>query len=132
MKPRKPILRRKPLKRSLKPLKRTRLKKVSSKRSREMKVYAAKRAVFMAAHPFCEITIRTLGLNEADVIAEGGYYKDVWGRTVRCPASEDCHHVHGRTGSNYLDEKTWMAVCRTQHDRVKAEPKWARENGFLV
>jgi len=131
MKPRKPIGRRTPLKRSQKPLKRTRLKKVSSKRSREMKVYSEKRKQFLASHKFCQLTIKSLGLNEDDVIAEGGFYKDVWGRTVRCPAATEVHHGAGRTGGNYLDETTWFAASADMHRKVHLEPSWARANGFL-
>ncbi len=132
MRPRKPILRKAPLKRSSKPLKRTRLKRVSSKRAKDMKTYSAKRAAYLAAHPWCEATIKLLHLNEAEVISNNGWYSNLWGRMVRCPASCDIHHTAGRTGTNYLDESTWCAISREMHMKCHNEPSWARSVGLLA
>lgn len=130
MKPRKAIIRKKPLKRSSKPLKRTPLKKVSSKRQKDMRTYSALRKKHLSAHPYCQVTIRLLGLNEQDVIAEQGWYKDVWGRTVKCPLAEDIHHRAGR-GANYLDENTWLAVCREKHVWIHHHASEARKMNLL-
>ena len=132
MKPRKPIKRKAPLKRSQKPLKRTRLKPVSKKRAKDMKTYSAKRTAYLAAHPYCQATIRLLHKDEAEVIANNGWYANLWARMVRCPKSCDIHHVQKRGGSNYLDESTWLAVCREIHEKIHADSNWARSEGLLA
>jgi hypothetical protein len=45
--------------------------------------------------------------------------------------SEDVHHKAGRTGTNYLDEETWLATCRRCHDWIHEHPNKAREKGLL-
>ena len=85
-------------------IRRTPLKRFSKKRAKDMKVYKCKRDEYMEAHPVCEICLEH--------------------------ASEDCHHRKKR-GKYYLDEGTYLAVCRTCHNRVHAFPAWARENGYL-
>jgi len=42
----------------------------------------------------------------------------------------DVHHKSGRVGKLYLDEKTWLAVCRACHMWIETHPKEARDMGF--
>lgn len=130
MKSTKPIKRKTPIKRTG-ILRRTPIKRVSSKRQKEMKIYTAKREEFLKRHPYCMVTLELLGLASKDVETWDGYYRDVWGVTRRAPLATDIHHCHGRRGKNYLDETTWLAVCREQHQRIHQNPSWAREMGFL-
>lgn len=46
-------------------------------------------------------------------------------------ASRDVHHTCGRSGSNLLDEATWMAVCRACHTDIHQHPSKARALGWL-
>lgn len=116
------IQRHKPLRR-LTPLKRTALfrgnrtpiKKVSSKRRVESRIYSAKRKAFLTARPWCEICI------EEDRESASG----------RVLGSQDVHHVCGRLGGNFLNETTWMALCRKHHDWIHTHPSKAREKGWL-
>lgn len=89
-----------------KSLKRTPLRRQSKKRAAESKVYLEKRRAYLLAHLFCE---------------RKGCFR----------LSRDIHHCHGRSGPNYLDEKTWKALCRNCHDAVHEHPKAAREMGLL-
>ncbi len=106
--------RKTPLKKSGKPLRRSRLKPMSKKRQRESKAYSLLRAAYLKANPSCQrILIR-------------------YGNWATCPNhSVDIHHVAGRLGGNYLNTETWMAVCRSCHDWIHANPKQAREQGLL-
>jgi len=88
------------------PLKRKKpMKRVSKKRQADLKEYSRKRLNFLATLPLCEVC---------------GKEK-----------SKDVHHRKGR-GKYYLDEDTWLATCRSCHDRIHKNPIWARENGFLL
>jgi len=88
------------------PLKRkTPLRRVSKRRSEEMKEYSKKRTEFLTELPICEVCMKA--------------------------TATDVHHKAGR-GKHYLDEETWLSTCRSCHDRIHREPIWAREKGFLI
>ena len=112
-------------------MKRTRLAPMSAKRKRDHAIYMKKRAAFLEAHPFCQVWIQRMGLDEEAVIQWGGNYKDLAGEFGIVPRSEDVHHVAGRSGSNYLDESTWLAVSREQHESIHSHPSFARRQGWL-
>ena len=84
----------------------TRLRKESPKRAGERALYMVKREKFLKANPLCQACFEV--------------------------AAVDVHHVHGRLGENYLNEKTWLAVCRTCHERIHTNPSWARDNNLLA
>jgi len=44
--------------------------------------------------------------------------------------STDVHHKSGRIGKNYLDQSTWIAVCRNCHSRIENEPLLAKSFNF--
>lgn len=71
---------------------------------KRMRVYRARRLVFLRDHPRCAV------------------YPDI--------ASEDVHHVKLR-GKHLLDESTWMAVSRVAHNEIHSHPAWAYEHGYL-
>ena len=100
-------LKRTELKRSDKPMKRTRLNAVSSKQKELNKEYSKVRAeVFKDAKNKCEV----------------------------CKAAEatDCHHKAGRTGTLTTDKRYLMAVCRSCHDRIHTQHTWALENQYIL
>jgi len=86
-----------------KPLKRTPVRKVSKKRSKENAFYLKKRMEFLIGKT-CPITGR--------------------------PATE-IHHMDGREHSRLIDEKNWLAVTREGHQKIHLNPQWARKNGYL-
>lgn len=82
------------------------MRKVSEKRELENKTYAVLRRKFLEKHPRCQFK--------------------------KCSArSFDVHHTAGRGGSNFLDVKTWKAVCRSHHDAIHSSPNEARKQGLL-
>lgn len=80
----------------------------SHKRSKQEKLYSAKRAIFMVNNSMCEANIVGLCTQRAT----------------------DVHHKAGRSGDMLLDESEWMAVCRACHDWIETHPPEATELGF--
>ena len=114
------------------PAPRRRIKPMSAKRRVAAKSYSAQRARFLAAHPYCQVFIARSGLKEDALIQWQGCYRTAFGVLCRAPESCDVHHKAGRTGTNYLDETTWLAVSREAHDWIHAHPSDARSKGFLT
>ncbi len=128
------IQRRKPLKRSTVPLRRTRIKPISDRRRREKAEYSKRRIPFLKAHPVCEVWCKENGWRWAwpDVYEKGGntlaggYLVTV----ERAPLATEVHHVAKRRGAALNDESKWLAVCRANHRRIEENLSWARANGF--
>jgi len=88
------------------------LRKVSSARRIAQKVYSEKRRLFLIEHPDCQA------------------HALIWpGEAV--PLATDVHHCAGRTGKNYLDVSTWLALCRSCHEWTHQHPNQARALGLL-
>ena len=98
------LARKTPLKRSSKPLRRTRIRRVSKKRAKDMKSYSLLREGFLMANPTCMVCYES-------------------------PATE-VHHKRKR-GKHYLDVDTWLSTCRECHMHIHSDPSWAKERGFL-
>lgn len=81
------------------------MRRVSKKRQAEQKEYSKRRLNFLAMLPSCEVCAKS--------------------------KSTDIHHKKGR-GKYYLDEDSWLAVCRPCHDRIHSNPIWARENNYII
>ena len=47
------------------------------------------------------------------------------------PATE-IHHKDGREYERLINKEMWLAVTREGHDKIHANPKWAREKGYLI
>ncbi len=115
------MLRRTPLKKSSKPLRRSRIKPMSKKRQRESKAYSLLRAAFLENKPKCEACFHVTGY---------GMFT-AKGRDMLANRSCDVHHIRGRTGGNYLNTDTWLAVCRKCHNWIHNHPQDARMIGLL-
>ena len=83
--------------------------KMSSRRKVESRIYAKKRRAFLAEHRFCQIC------------QDNGELRN----------SEDVHHIKARLEGHYLDESTWLAVCRPCHNWIHEFPSAARARGLL-
>lgn len=44
--------------------------------------------------------------------------------------AHDIHHKRGRDGDNLFND--FLAVCRTCHDIIEANPDWARAKGYTL
>lgn len=100
MKRNSPIKRYTPLARNRSPIRR-----VSSKRAKQLREYSKRRKAFLEANPWCAVKAET--------------------------AATEIHHVAGRIGEQLLDERDWLPVSRDGHNWIHAHPKEAREAGFL-
>lgn len=124
---------------------RTPLKRVSAKRQREGRIYSVQRRAFLAKFFLCQVDMRELGYDETiPPVRENGMIRVAhavsrgWGSPVWCMVpeghiqrSQDVHHT-ARRGRYYLDESTWLAVARKNHDRIEQNPGWARRVGWLI
>jgi predicted metal-binding protein len=71
------------------------IRKKSVKREKQETEYEAKKKKFLKDNPYCQAKL------------------------VGCLGkAKDLHHRAGRTGDNYTNEKTFLAVCRSCHDQV--------------
>lgn len=81
------------------------MRRMSKKRQTESKEYTAQRRKFLDKLPICEVCGKA--------------------------NSTDVHHRKGR-GKYYLDDDSWLSVCRRCHDRIHVSPDWGRANGYIV
>lgn len=87
------------------------MRRVSKKRQAEQKEYSKARLSFLATLPLCEVCTKV--------------------KMDQRNKSTDIHHKKGR-GKFYLDQDSWLAVCRPCHDRIHSNPIWARENNYII
>lgn len=99
-------------------LRKSPLRRVSKKRALASRTYAQKRKAFLIEFPLCEVCPKI----QPFFGSPGTGYN--W--------SCDVHHTKGRLGEGYLDEKTWLPVCRSCHDQIHRNPRWARDMGLLA
>ena len=82
----------------------------SQKRSKEERLYVAKRIIFIQEHPMCEAHISGICTEYAT----------------------ECHHKKGRIGEDLLDETHWLALCHMCHDYIENHREFAMEKGFSI
>lgn len=82
----------------------------SQKRSKEEKLYSAKRVLYLQNHPMCEAHLPGICTDYAT----------------------DIHHMSGRIGDLLLDTNYWKALCRKCHDYVENNPEIAKEKGLSI
>jgi hypothetical protein len=80
------------------------LKRVSKKRGKQNRKYSTMRRKFLSDNPVCEFP-------DCDKEAT------------------DVHHAKGR-GINFLDVKTWKALCRECHQRIERRVNEAKQLGL--
>jgi hypothetical protein len=87
-------------------MKRTPIRRVSTKRAKQLREYFVIRENYLAEHRLCNV----------------------------CKSSKatDIHHLRGRVGTRLNDTQYFMAVCRSCHDEIHHNPRWAYENGLLL
>jgi hypothetical protein len=110
-------------------MKRTPIRKVSTKRSKELREYSKLRKEYLALHCYCQATIKLEGFDEAEVIANGG--RVLADTVIVVPRATEIHHVKKRYGSRLNDTSGWLAVSRELHEKIEREKSWARKNGLL-
>lgn len=119
------------------PPRRTPIRKVSSKRSKELREYSKKRKAFLLDHPFCQVWLARNDITEMGDwfyrdSKSGQIYSDLTLLALRPDHACDIHHKAGRTGWRLNDETQWLAVSREAHEWIHANPSEARRRGWLV
>ena len=82
----------------------------SQKRSKEERLYSAKRVLYLQEHPMCEMHLPGICTKYATEI----------------------HHTGGRVGADLLDKTKWKGGCHACHVWVTDHPKEAIELGFSI
>lgn len=80
----------------------------SEKRSKEERIYQAKRLIFLSRNPMCKMAIPGLCLGKANTI----------------------QHLKGRVGELFLDESEWIPACWPCHQYADTHPEEAIEKGW--
>lgn len=101
------IAQRKELAQLSKPIKVTRIKRVSDKHAKRLAEYNKLARKYKEMNPQCEVAFcRELAV--------------------------DVHHIGFRDGIRLTDVELFMSVCRPHHDRIHSDPNWAKANGYLI
>ena len=82
----------------------------SQKRSKEERLYAGKRVIFLQEHALCEAHLPG----------------------ICTKYSTECHHKRGRVGEDLLDETLWLALCHSCHEYIENHRDFAMEKGFSI
>ena len=82
----------------------------SQKRTKEEKIYMAKRYIYLTEHPMCEAHISGICLKHASEI----------------------HHKAGKIGDDLIDETNFLAVCRECHNYIENNRSWAMTMGYSL
>jgi hypothetical protein len=105
------MIRRRPMTRPTKPLRRTKLRAVSQKRAKQQAAYAKLRVAFLGEHVTCEL------------------FCSLYPKPRR---ATEVHHAAGKEGALLTDVRHFKAACRECHTRLhQISPREAREHGFL-
>lgn len=95
------------------PSKPKRIKQASAKRQPKNELYKIQSRLFLLANKRCQ------------VLTEAG----------RCPnPSTELHHRRGCSGSNLLDQSTWLATCRhCHHEKIHGQHRaWSEKMGYML
>lgn len=88
-------------------MKKSPLRKTSSKRAKEMRQYRAEVKLWLSDHRMlCAV--------------------------CRFNPPTQCRHRRGRIGRLLLDKRFWLPVCDKCHKDIHDDPQWARMNGLLA
>lgn len=109
------------------PLRRTRLRRSSSKRAKQNAAYLRALIFYLGRHPYCQCWIARHEIDEHAVIGNHGFFH---GKAV--PYANSIHHRNKRDGERLLDERWWMAICDEQHRWIEAHKEEARLLGYLL
>lgn len=116
-----PLRRYAPLKRSMVPLKRTRLRRVSVKHRKELRTYYDKRQAYLSKNEWCEA---------GPVILKAKLPPSYSVPCCMIKATQ-IHHCAKR-GPNLNNEETWCGSCPACHEWIHSHAQKARQLGLLL
>lgn len=82
------------------------INQVSKKKSKEVAEYSAKKKKFLEENPRCAV--------------------------FPGQSSKDIHHIRGKIGSRFLDERYWLAVSREGHNWIHDNEEEASKKGWYL
>jgi hypothetical protein len=82
------------------------INKVSKKRSKEVAEYRNKKKKFLSENPRCAVFPKLMAI--------------------------DIHHIRGKIGSRFLDERYWLAVSREGHNWIHDNEEEASKQGWYL
>lgn len=85
------------------------INRLSKKRAMEYKGYSIVRKEYLDKNPYCEARIPGCTIQASEV-----------------------HHKAGKIGAKLTDVSNFLAVCRSCHDKIEANPDFAKEEGFSL
>ena len=122
------------------------MRRMSKKRSGQVKIYGLKARAFLQKHLVCQVWLKDNNWRENSVCG-GIFYERVFDHegirhvetrsasflieVIGAPRSTQVHHKDKRRGARLNDETKWLAVCAENHRRIEDNKSWARANGFL-
>ncbi len=123
-----------------KPLKRTKVARVSKKRRRERVDYSTGRAEHLAKHPLCQLAIALLRFDEAEILADlesqggvGEWLKvGFWHKNALIPRATQIHHRNKCRGARLTDARWFASAGQEMHDWVEGHKEEARAEGYLL
>lgn len=90
-----------------KPIKVAKIKQVSDKRAKELRLYSKLRKEFLSIHEVCEAKLK------------GCSYR-----------ATECHHMQGKENDLLNDTDKWLAICPSCHRLITDDSKMAIELGL--
>lgn len=102
-----------------------------------MQEYIPKKAAYLAAHPWCQISIAERCLDEDFCLKNGrktplGLRVTTSSGIYVIPPATDIHHRNKRHGKRLLDERWWMSASRTAHRFMEDHLAYARNLGYVL
>lgn len=113
------------------PAKRSGLPRTTRLRAQQRRQYNQMKPAYLAAHPYCQITICRLGLNEARVIELEGAFMLRGGEVRQVPPATELHHRNKANGIRLINFDYIMSACPAAHDWEERKKSEARRLGIL-
>ncbi len=86
---------------------------------------------FKVRSPIKKMSDKTKALNAKYLKARLKFLDGKICPITKSPATE-IHHTNGREYERLIDKDYWLAVTREGHNKIHANPQWARDNGYLI
>lgn len=85
------------------------INKISKRRQKQIEIYRLEKEIYLKENPICQAKVKCYG-----------------------SPSQDIHHKKGRIEELLFDKNYFLAVCRSCHNWIEANPTKAKEKGFSL
>ena len=108
-------------------MKRTPLRRVSKKRTKQNRTYVNVRKEYLRENPWCEVCVKEQQLFNKAFNQGEEYTGPVKSETDPIRKSNQIHHVRKRYGELLNETRWFLAVCSICHSYIEDNKKWARD-----